>query len=150
MTSPGMEDRVCSVQVYHLITHFCHLCKSTCSSGTSGGRGPRFVKPPEPQVSTPSHWCYREFRRLRDGGRRRQCHTSIHRIQIKMDIWFRRLTLAANNKNISAIFGTKTTLYRIEKKIAATFIFLGKCQKFRSYYNFSLSSIENRTVIYLC
>jgi len=39
MTSPAMENRVCTVQVYHF-AHFCHACKSDYSSGPSVARGP--------------------------------------------------------------------------------------------------------------
>jgi len=49
--SPAIENRVCTVQVYHF-THFCHSRKSNCSSGPSGARGPRFIEAPEPPVST--------------------------------------------------------------------------------------------------
>jgi len=39
MTSPAVENYVCTVQVYHF-THFCHACKSDYSSGPSEARGP--------------------------------------------------------------------------------------------------------------
>jgi len=54
MTSSATENRVCTVQVCHF-THFCHARKKRYSSGPPGARGPRFVEPPEPPVSTPLH-----------------------------------------------------------------------------------------------
>jgi len=46
MTSPAMENSVCTAQVYH----FTHSCR-----GPSGAWGPRFIEPPEPPVFL-RHW----------------------------------------------------------------------------------------------
>jgi len=41
------------ITTHSSFTHFCHACKSDYSWGPSEARGPRFIEPPEPLVSTP-------------------------------------------------------------------------------------------------
>ena len=59
MTSPAMENRVCTVQVYHFIRFVTHV-KNNYGSGPSGAREPWFIELPEPPVSI--HHCTAEER----------------------------------------------------------------------------------------